>query len=103
MKIPVVAAAFIAEEYAVEQVVIWTLDASGEQQVVTFGNTADAKVLAARAGNRVKRAAGWPRELCEAKPDAVAVARAFLNEGAGTGEAVEKLARLLENYAARST
>jgi hypothetical protein len=41
---------------------------SGQQHVTTYGETKTQGLDAAKAGNFIKRACGWPDELCYAKP-----------------------------------
>jgi hypothetical protein len=82
MRIPIGVAKDVATAYGADQVVIWTFESVEGQQVITFGTTSKDKQLAADAGNRVKRAAGWPEELCHAEPDPSAVAKAASEETA---------------------
>jgi len=71
-KIPVSAAQAIADEYGQNQVIIVTFDKStGLTHVVTYGKTKDECSQAAKGGNFVKRALGWPESLCDAKPEKV--------------------------------
>lgn len=41
---------------------------SGIQHVTTYGETKAQCLDAAKAGNFIKKACGWPDELCHAKP-----------------------------------
>jgi hypothetical protein len=41
---------------------------SGRQHVTTYGQTVAQCEDAAKAGNFLKKALGWPAEQCEAKP-----------------------------------
>ena len=74
-RIPISAAARIAREYDVDQVVIfarrWSREpglGDGSEHVTTFGKTvADCKV-AAQMGNHLKRYVGWPEADCNAVP-----------------------------------
>ena len=77
--IPIRAARRIAEEFGKDQVIILTWDgAHGRTHVTTYGRTVGACAQAAEGGNRLKRALGWPEELCRAEP-----ARARRRTGGG--------------------
>lgn len=66
-RIPWARAKEIADRYGQEQVIIVTWD--GEKtHVVTYGKTTEQSALAAKGGNFVKKALGWPDELCQDKP-----------------------------------
>lgn len=67
VRIPIAAARRIAEHYGQQQVILVTWDGA-KTHVVTYGTTLEACEQAAAGGNRVKRALGWPKELCHAKP-----------------------------------
>jgi hypothetical protein len=68
--IPIDVAKRIAEEFDKNQVIIVTWDeAHGRTHVTTYGKTLEECQQAAKGGNIVKRALGWPDELCQAKPD----------------------------------
>jgi hypothetical protein len=68
--IPIEVAKKIAEEFDKDQVIIVTWDrAHGRTHVVTYGKTLEECNQAASGGNLVKRALGWPDDLCQAKPD----------------------------------
>lgn len=68
-RIPISAAKNISELYEFPEVVIFAYDPeTGKQHVTTFGQTKQQCVDAAKAGNFLKRALGWPEELCNAKP-----------------------------------
>ena len=66
-RIPVVAAKRLAEEYQQRQVILVTWDGS-KTHVVTYGRTIPECEQAAKGGNRVKRALGWPESLCNDVP-----------------------------------
>jgi hypothetical protein len=69
MNIPIKAAKAIANEYDWPEVVIFGYDPeTGKQHVTTFGKTVGQCAEAAKAGNFLKKALGWPDELCHAKP-----------------------------------
>jgi len=42
---------------------------SGKQHVTTYGETKVQCIDAAKAGNFIKKACGWPDEFCHAKPN----------------------------------
>lgn len=68
--IPIEVAKSIAEEFDKNQVIIVTWDkVHGRTHVTTYGKTLEECQQAAKGGNLVKRALGWPDELCQAKPD----------------------------------
>jgi hypothetical protein len=67
--IPIEAAKRIANDYEFPEVVIFGYDpVSGGQHVTTYGKNYEQCKDAARAGNYLKKALGWPEELCNAKP-----------------------------------
>jgi hypothetical protein len=67
--VPIEAAIAIAEAYDKDQVVIVVWDNAHETaHVTTFGKTDMDSQQAAMCGNSVKRALGWPEELCKDKP-----------------------------------
>ncbi|MFA6159166.1 MAG: hypothetical protein WC763_06110 [Candidatus Paceibacterota bacterium] len=67
--IPISAAQRIADEFDKNQVIIVTWDAKhGKTHVTTYGRTKEECEQAAVGGNLVKRALGWPENLCNAKP-----------------------------------
>ncbi len=67
--IPISAAREIAKKYAKEQVVVVTWDEVHKMtHVTTYGTTVAACEAAAKGGNLVKKALGWPDELCRDKP-----------------------------------
>lgn len=68
-KIPISAAKLIANKYDKNQVIIVTWDAKhGKTHVTTYGKSITECEQAAQGGNLVKKALGWPDELCHAKP-----------------------------------
>jgi len=74
--IPVSTALNIAEQYNKDQVIIVTWDKNhNTTHVTTFGKTKDDCLQAAEGGNRVKKALGWPDELCHAVPEADVVSK----------------------------
>ncbi len=67
--IPIRVAKTIADEFKQDQVIVVTWDkTAGRTHVVTYGKTVEECAQAADGGNLVKRALGWPEELCNAKP-----------------------------------
>jgi len=59
----------LADKYQKSQVIIFTWDKFHEtEHVVTYGNTAEDSVHAARGGNFIKKALGWPENLCKSIP-----------------------------------
>lgn len=68
-RIPITAAKKIAKDYDKNQVIIVTWDAKyGKTHVTTYGKSLKECEQAASGGNLVKKALGWPDELCHAKP-----------------------------------
>lgn len=68
-KIPISTAKEIAAKYEQNQVVIVTFDkAENRTHVVTYGKTLEECKQAAQGGNFVKKALGWPDNLCQDKP-----------------------------------
>lgn len=68
-RIPIQAAKDIAAKYGQGQVIIATWDAkTGLTHVVTYGVTTADCEQAAKGGNLIKRALGWPEEMCQAEP-----------------------------------
>ena len=68
-RIPIKEAKDIASRYALNQVIIVAWDATnGLTHVVTYGKTVEECEQAAKGGNMVKKALGWPDELCHAAP-----------------------------------
>jgi hypothetical protein len=67
-RIPIAAAKRIADDYDMDQVVLVTFSKStGRTHVVTYGKTVEECRQAAMGGNMVKKALGWPDELCHEK------------------------------------
>lgn len=67
--IPIKAAKDISVAYEYPEVVIFAYDpVSGRQHVTTYGQTVAQCEDAAKAGNFLKKALGWPAEQCETKP-----------------------------------
>jgi hypothetical protein len=68
--LPVTAAATIAGQYGMRQVIIIALNAQDDTtHVVTYGKSEKDCRLAAEAGNNLKRHMGWPEDLCSAVPE----------------------------------
>jgi hypothetical protein len=68
-RIPIAAAKRISNDYEYPEVVIFAYDPdSGDQHVTTYGKTLEQCKDAARAGNYLKKALGWPDDLCHAEP-----------------------------------
>jgi hypothetical protein len=67
--IPIAAAKRISTDYEYPEVVIFAYDPeSGDQHVTTFGKSLEQCKDAARAGNYLKKALGWPDDLCHSEP-----------------------------------
>lgn len=68
-KIPIAAVKRFAREYDKDQVIVLCFSKKdGKTWVSTYGKTLDDCRQAAEGGNKLKRALGWPDELCHAKP-----------------------------------
>ena len=68
-RIPINEAKKISEKYGQNQVIIVTWDKiNNRQHVVTYGSTITDCEQAAKGGNFVKKALGWPEEQCNAVP-----------------------------------
>ena len=68
-KIPIKVASDILKKYDQSQVIIVTYEKdTGKCHVVTYGKSLDDCIQAAHGGNFVKRALGWPEEMCHDKP-----------------------------------
>ena len=68
-RVPIVAAKRIADEFGKDQVIVLCFSkADGKTWVTTYGRTIEDCKQAAEGGNRLKRAMGWPEELCDAQP-----------------------------------
>jgi hypothetical protein len=67
--IPITAARQISKQYHYPEVVIFAYDPeTGTQSVTTYGKSIAECADAAKAGNYLKKALGWPEEKCHAKP-----------------------------------
>jgi len=68
-RIPITEAKRLAATYGQTQVIIVTWDKlNNRQHVVTYGKSITDCEQAAIGGNFVKKALGWPDELCHAEP-----------------------------------
>lgn len=68
--VPISAAQNIADDFEKDQVIIVCWDKHhGRTHVTTYGRTIDDCRQAANGGNLVKKALGWPDDLCHAKPE----------------------------------
>ena len=68
--VPIFRAKKIADKYEKDQVIIVCWDKyHGRTHVTTYGITKKDCEEAAKGGNMVKKALGWPDELCHDKPD----------------------------------
>jgi hypothetical protein len=68
-RIPISACKAISKKYGQSQVVLVTFDKTNNRQhVVTYGQSVQDCKQAALGGNFVKKALGWPDNLCHAKP-----------------------------------
>ncbi len=68
-KITIKSAKEISEKFNYPEIVIFGWDPeTGMQHVTTYGKTKKQCIDAARAGNHLKKALGWPDEKCNAKP-----------------------------------
>lgn len=66
-RVPIKAAKELAEKYDLDQVIITAWD--GERMhVVTYGRSLEDCKQAAQGGNFVKKALGFPEELCNEVP-----------------------------------
>ena len=87
--IPVDAARRIAEEYAQDQVVICAFEnATGLVHVVTYGKRIEDSENAAKGGDFVKKALGWPDRLCNSTPPRVQA----------LGDALREAVRLMRKW-----
>jgi hypothetical protein len=68
LKVPIDDAKQIAAKHGLRQVIIvaWDGDAT---HVVTYGQSLEDCKQAAQGGNFVKKALGWPDDLCHATPE----------------------------------
>jgi len=68
-KIPIVTARRIAKQYNKNQVIIVTWDSlHSKTHVTTYGKTLKECEEAAKSGNLIKKALGWPDNLCHTVP-----------------------------------
>ncbi len=67
-KIAVSAAKGLREQIGATHVVIFAVHPDGTQSVATHGHTRTHASEAAKAGNNLKAALGWPPESCRAVP-----------------------------------
>jgi hypothetical protein len=68
-RIPISAAKRISVDYNFPEVIIFAYDpVSGDQHVTTYGRTLEQCKDAAKAGNYLKKALGWPEKLCNTQP-----------------------------------
>lgn len=68
-RIPISDAKAIGKNHGYSQVIIVAWDKeTGITSVCTWGDTLDQCDLAAKGGNFVKKALGWPDSLCHAEP-----------------------------------
>lgn len=67
-RIPIKKAKQIREDLGATHLVIFAIDAEGQQHVVTHGDTRQHSWSAASAGNKLKAALGWPKNLCQETP-----------------------------------
>lgn len=74
-RIPIAAAKRLAKQYDLAQVILTAWDGQ-RVHVVTYGRSLPDCEQAARGGNLVKTAMGWPKELCKAVPARVKRLRA---------------------------
>ena len=56
------------EDIDATHLVVFAIDREGRQHVTTHGETEQNAQEAAKAGNKLKAALGWPEDLCRAKP-----------------------------------
>jgi len=68
--VPIEAAKRIAKEFDKNQVIVVCWDNKhGKSHVTTYGKSKLDCALAAKGGNFVKTALGWPESMCNAKPE----------------------------------
>jgi len=58
----------VLDNIGATHVVIWAVTPDGAQHCATFGKTSGNALEAAKAGNKLKAALGWPDDLCKALP-----------------------------------
>lgn len=68
MKITIAQAKAIREQLRATHLVIFAISEDGTQHVATHGGTRVQAREAAKAGNKLKVALGWPDDLCHDKP-----------------------------------
>jgi len=79
-RIPISAASAIGDQYPdLSQVILVAWDGK-LTHVVTWGRTTENCAQAAEGGNLVKRALGWPENLCNEKPSRVKTLEARIEE-----------------------
>ncbi|WP_428663423.1 hypothetical protein [Runella sp.] len=67
-RIPIADAIKIGETHGYSQVIIVAWDGNtGSTSVVTWGKSVTESEMAAKGGNFVKKALGWPDDLCHAE------------------------------------
>jgi hypothetical protein len=66
--IPIEYAKEARESIGATHLVIFAVTEDGQQHVATHGETRVNAQEAAKAGNKLKSALGWPDELCKSKP-----------------------------------
>ncbi|OPY02573.1 MAG: hypothetical protein A4E60_00982 [Syntrophorhabdus sp. PtaB.Bin047] len=87
--IPVDAAKRIAEEYAQDQVIVCTFESTTNRvHVVTYGKRIEDAENAAKGGDFVKKALGWPDRLCNSTPPRVQA----------LGDALKEAVKLIEGW-----
>lgn len=69
-KLPIKSAKEIAQKYSLKQVILCAWDGKNTH-IVTYGDSIEDCSQAAEGGNRIKKALGWPEELCNDKPSRV--------------------------------
>lgn len=67
--IPISAARDFAQKFDKDQVIVLSFSkVDGKTWVTTYGKTQEDCEQAAAGGNKLKKAMGWPDDLCQAKP-----------------------------------
>ena len=69
LEIPIIEGKKIAVKYNYDQVIIAAWGKDGWTHITTFGKTKKDCIQAAQGGNFIKKALGWPDELCHAEPN----------------------------------
>ena len=70
--IPIRAAKVVAEKYEKDQVIIATWDkVHNKTHITTYGKTVEDCDQAAQGGNVIKKALGWPENMCKEEPSRV--------------------------------